>query len=173
MEKYSVLMSVYHKEKTEYLRQSMDSMLNQTVAPDEFVIVCDGPLGEELDRVLLEYAALHSCIKLVRLPENVGLGAALNAGLRACTNPIVARMDSDDVSMPDRIELELCAMNRENADIVSGTIIEFNTNTEEELARRVLPENMDGIRQFSRRRNPFNHPAVMFKKESVEKAGGY
>lgn len=173
MEKYSVLMSVYYKEKTEYLKQSIESILNQTVTPDEFVIVCDGPLGEELDGVLMEYAATNPVIKLLRLSENVGLGRALNAGLCACTNNIVARMDSDDISMPDRMERELLALVENDADIVSGTVIEFSENIEQELSRRILPVTSEGIRQFSRRRNPFNHPAVMFRKESVEKAGGY
>lgn len=171
---YSVLMSVYHKEKPEYLVQSIESILKQTVAPDEFVIVCDGPLNKELDEVLDVYAGrFPQMIKIIRLQENKGLGVALNAGLNHCKNDIVARMDSDDISFPSRMEKQLEIIEKYNIDIVSGTIIEFNENIDNELTRRVLPRDSGAIRKFARRRNPFNHPAVMYKKESVIKAGGY
>lgn len=172
--KYSVLMSVYVKEKPEYLRQSIESILAQTVKADEFVIVCDGPLTEELNQVLYQYEVSNPDImKVIRLKHNQGLGLALNAGLSQCTNELVARMDSDDISFPDRMEKQLKIMEQENVDIVSGTIIEFAEKIDNELARRVLPQDPEAIRKFARRRNPFNHPAVMYKKKSVIEAGGY
>ncbi|MCM1466814.1 MAG: glycosyltransferase [Alistipes sp.] len=171
---YSVLMSVYEKEKPEYLRQSIESILSQTVKAKEFVIVCDGPLTEELEQVIRTYADRYpQLFKIVRLEHNQGLGIALNAGLDRCTSELVARMDSDDISLPDRMEKQLQIMDKENVDIVSGTVIEFTDNVNNELARRVLPEKQEEIRRFLRRRNPFNHPAVMYKKESVMAAGGY
>ncbi len=172
--KYSVLMSVYVKENPEYLKQSIDSILKQTVKTDEFVIVCDGPLTEALNQVLYRYESSNpDIIKIIRLKHNQGLGLALNAGLSQCTNELVARMDSDDISFPDRMEKQLKIMEQENVDIVSGTIIEFTENVDNELARRILPQKSDEIRKFARRRNPFNHPAVMYKKKSVIEAGGY
>lgn len=174
MEKYSVLMSVYYKENPEYLIESIESILAQTVAADEFVIVCDGPLTVKLDEVLAGYESAHpELFKVIRLEENKGLGSALNVGLAHCSNEMVARMDSDDVSMPFRMEKELAAIKEQNVDIVSGTVIEFTENINNEQARRVLPKDMEAIRKFAKRRNPFNHPAVMYKKESVLKAGGY
>lgn len=173
-EKYSVLMSVYEKEKPEYLRQSVESILAQTVKPDEFVIVCDGPLNAELDEVLAEYVRRYADLfKIIRQKENRGLGNALNTGLKYCSNNLVARMDSDDISMPDRMERQLAVFAKENVDIVSGTVAEFLETTDNVVMRRVLPENSEEIRRFAKRRNPFNHPAVMYKKESVIKAGGY
>lgn len=171
---YSVLMSVYEKEKPQYFRLSIESILAQTVKADEFVIVCDGPLTPQLEQVLEEYEAKYpELMKIIRLETNRGLGTALNAGLRHCSNGIVARMDSDDIAFPARMEKQLSVMERENADIISATVVEFTQNTNQELARRVLPQQQEAIRKFARRRNPFNHPAVMYKKESVMAAGGY
>lgn len=174
MNKYSVLMSVYDKEKPEYFRQSIESILTQTVKADEFVIVCDGPLTRQLEQILEEYIAKSpELIKIVRLETNRGLGTALNEGLCYCSNEIVARMDSDDIAFPDRMEKQLLIMEREKADIISGTVIEFTENIKNELARRSLPQEQEAIRRFARRRNPFNHPAVMYRKECVMAAGGY
>lgn len=174
MNKYSVLMSVYDKEKPEYFRQSIESILIQTVKADEFVIVCDGPLTRQLEQILEEYIAKSpELIKIVRLETNRGLGTALNEGLCYCSNEIVARMDSDDIAFPDRMEKQLLIMEREKVDIISGTVIEFTENIKNELARRSLPQEQEAIRRFARRRNPFNHPAVMYRKECVMAAGGY
>ena len=141
-EKYSVLMSVYAKEKPEYLRQSIESILAQTVAADEFVIVCDGPLTEELDKVLAEYEnSRQDFFKIIRQKENKGLGIALNTGLSQCANSLVARMDSDDVSMPDRMERQLAVFAEKNVDIVSGTVAEFTVKTDNVVTKRILPEN--------------------------------
>lgn len=172
--KYSVLMSVYDREDPKYLKLSIESILGQTLKPDEFVIVCDGKLTSELTDVLetfiTEYGEL---IKLVQLPENKGLGIALNEGLAHCSNETVARMDSDDISAPDRMERQIKVLNEKGLDIVSGTVTEFANDINEQLGRRDLPATQEEILKFARRRNPFNHPAVVYKKSSVEKAGGY
>ena len=169
-DKYSVLMSVYYKEKPEYLQQSMESILNQTVPTDDFVLVCDGPLTPELDSVISQYSTLH----VVRLKENGGLGNALNEGMKHCQHELIARMDSDDISRPDRCERELKVFaDYPVVDVVSGTIEEFITSPDEVYSRRVLPENNDEIVEFAKKRNPFNHPAVMYRKSAVEAAGGY
>ena len=171
---YSVLMSVYHKENPIYLVKSIDSILEQTVRTKEFVIVCDGPLTDELNQIICQYKENYPDImKIIRLEKNQGLGIALNTGLGYCTNELVARMDSDDISLPDRMEKQLQIMEQENVDIISGTVVEFTDNINHELARRILPEKQEEIRRFVKRRNPFNHPAVMYKKESVMAAGGY
>lgn len=169
-DKYSVLMSVYYKEKPEYLQQSIESILNQTAPTDDFVLVCDGPLTPELDSVISKYSTLH----VVRLKENGGLGRALNEGMKHCQHDLIARMDSDDISRPDRCERELRVFaEHPEVDSVSGTIEEFTTSPDKAYSKRVLPETSDEIVEFAKKRNPFNHPAVMYRKSAVEAAGGY
>jgi glycosyltransferase involved in cell wall biosynthesis len=178
MEPYSVLMSVYKGESEQYFRGAVESMLAQTLPPDEIVVVCDGPLYEALDQVILSFA---DKIKVVRLKENRGLGQALAYGLQACTHEWIARMDSDDLSDPDRCYKQMTYLaEHPEVDILSGTIGEFNGGyTDAEEAREAvssykkLPLNHTDIVRYMKRRNPLNHPCVMFRKSKVESAGGY
>ena len=172
---YSVLMSVYYKERPEYLMSSMQSIYNQTVPADDFVLVCDGPLNSELDSVIGQMQSLfEDRLQIVRLKENGGLGNALNEGMKKCRFSLIARMDSDDISRPDRCEKQLKIFeNNPNIDIVSGVIEEFADDPNQIIGRRVPPEYNKEIIQYARKRNPFNHPCVMYRKESVEAAGGY
>ena len=173
--RYSVLMSVYRKEKAEYLRTAMDSIWNQTVPTDDFVLVCDGPLSDELDAVISEMENEHrGNLHVVRLEQNGGLGNALNAGIKECRHELVARMDSDDISRPERCERQLM-MFREHPglSICSGTVEEFSESPDVIEARRILPETNEEILRFAQKRTPFNHPCVMYRKSAVEAAGGY
>ena len=169
---YSVLMSVYYGEKAEYLRKSVESIFAQTALPDEFVLVVDGPVGNELSKEI-ELLKQRFGINCVSLPQNSGLGAALNFGLSHCKNEIVARMDSDDVAAPDRMEKQLALMQQTNADIVSSAVLEFKENPDDAEKQRIVPKTHAAIMAFARRRNPFNHPAVVYKKSVIENAGGY
>lgn len=168
---YSVLMSVYYKEKPEFLQQSIESMLAQTIKSDDFVLVCDGPLTPELDNIIEQYDAdLH----IVRLPTNSGLGNALNEGLKYCKHDIVARMDSDDISLPQRCEKELeLFADDPSLCIVSGALLEFFRLPQNVTGSRRVPATNEDIRSFSKRRSPFNHVTVMLKKSEAQKAGGY
>lgn len=172
---YSVLMSVYYKEHAEYLRTAMNSIWEQTVPTNDFILVCDGKLTPELDSVVEEMRTVHSeALHVIRLANNGGLGNALNVGIKHCKNELVARMDSDDISRPDRCERQIAMFSSyPEIDICSGTVEEFTTSTDEIEARRVLPEHQEEIVAFAKKRNPFNHPCVMYKKSSVETAGGY
>lgn len=172
---YSVLMSVYFKEKPNNLRQAMESMRNQTVPTDDFVLVCDGPLTDELNAVInKEQKKLGTVLQVLRLEKNGGLGNALNEGLKICKNELVARMDSDDISRPYRCEKQMELFERyPNISLSSGTVSTFVTVPDHPEGRRTLPITDAEIRVFSRKRNPMNHPCVMFKKSAVEEAGGY
>lgn len=171
---YSFLMPVYYKENAGNFKTAIESMLAQTAKPSEIVIVCDGPLTEELDAVLDEYSAkLGEMLNIVRLPKNVGVGAASNAGLKACRNELIARMDSDDISEPDRCEAQLAAFAKDDSlAIVGGYILEFTEDPQEGFLRE-LPLERDDILKMARRRNPFNHVTVMFKKSKALACGGY
>ena len=174
-EKYSVLMSVYNKEKAEYLKLSIDSMIRQTVMPDEIVIVEDGPLTQELYSVIDYYTNKYpELFIIVKLEKNSGLGVALNEGLKWCTNELVARMDTDDISCPERCEKQLLKFKTcPELDIVGTQIAEFIDTPDNTVSSRIVPTTHEDICVFARRRSPFNHPTVMYKKSKVLELGGY
>ncbi len=126
--KYTVLMGVYYKDNPEWLKQSIESILNQTVPPDEYLIMEDGELTDELEQVILEYEK-KDIIKIVRFKENRGLGPVLADGVKMATNNLIARMDADDISLSDRCEAQLNAFsNDEELCIVGGAVKEFYEN---------------------------------------------
>ena len=171
MEKYSVLMSLYKNEHPAYLRLALDSMLNQTVAPDEIVLVEDGPLTDELYAVVKEY---EPCLHLVVNEKNLGLGLALNTGLKACRNELVARMDTDDISKPDRCEKQLKRFEEKpELALVGCHIDEFIGTPDHVISQRRVPLRSEEIYQFAKKRSAFNHPAVMYRKSAVLAEGGY
>ena len=175
MQNYSVLMSVYHKEKPEYLRQAIESIQAQTVPTNDFVLVCDGPLNPELDAVIAaKQQEMGDTLNVVRLVKNCGLGNALNEGIRHCKNELVARMDSDDIAYPNRCEKQVAIFNvHPEVSVCSGIVEEFTTDPNTIDARRVPPETNAEIVEFAKKRNPFNHPCVMYKKFAVEAVGSY
>ena len=172
---YSVLMSVYHKERPEFLRQAMESIATQTVPTNDFVLVCDGPLNEQLDEVIVQMQNVFGqLLHVVRLEKNMGLGNALNIGIQHCKNDLVARMDSDDISRPDRCERQLKIFEeRPEFDICSGTVEEFTVQPQDVENKRVVPRTHEEILKFAKKRNPFNHPCVMYRKSAVLAAGSY
>lgn len=168
--KYSVLMSLYKKENPEYLRIAIDSMLNQTVAPDEIVLVEDGPLTDELYAVLDDYPILHR----IKNEKNLGLGLALNIGLKECRNELVARMDTDDCSKPERCEKQLQRfLEKPCLAIVGSHIDEFVDDISNVISQRIVPTTSEEIYKFAKKRSAFNHPTVMYSKTSVLENNGY
>ena len=176
MEPYSVLMSIYYKEDSTYFKQSLESILSQTVRTDDLVLVCDGPLTPELDAVIEEYVqAYPDLFHIIRLPENGGLGKALNKGLPECRHELVARLDTDDISLPDRMEKQLEAFRlHPEISLLSCAVKEFqNDNIDDISAIKSLPLTHEELLVYARKRSPINHPAVMFKKSAVLAVGGY
>lgn len=173
-EKYSVLMSVYNQEKPENLQKSIESMMKQTLPPGEFVLVCDGKLDEKLNDVIRwaeeNWRDIFVC---VRLKEHSGLGEALKEGVLHCKYPYIARMDSDDISEPNRCELQMKEMKKGVYAVVGGIIQEFRKKPGDMKSYRVSPETQEEILLYAKKRNPFNHPCVMLKKEAVIAAGNY
>ena len=171
---FSVLISVYYKEKPEYLEDAINSIFNQTLLPKEVILVEDGKLTDELYAVINILKEKYHEIKTVRLKENRGLGPALNEGLKYCSYDIVARMDSDDISMPNRFRLQIDFLeNHPDIDIISGWIDEFYGNKENIISTRKTPEAHNDIVKFGKSRNPINHPATMFRKSIICNIGGY
>ena len=168
---YSVLMSVYCKEKPENLITSVDSVMSQTIVPNDFVIVIDGPLGDDLYKALDLLKDKYNCINTIQLETNQGLGQSLSIGIKETKNDIVMRMDSDDICMPYRAEMQLPLMDK--YDLVGGIISEFSGDEKNIIGYRVVPETYKKIWNFAKYRCPFNHPSVMYRKSVVLAAGNY
>lgn len=171
--KISVLLSLYKKESPVFLDLCLASLFYQTYFPDEVVIVYDGPITHELNDCVNNWSEKLP-IKIVRLPNNVGLGEALNNGLKFCTHNIVFRMDTDDICHKDRFITQLSYFeNNPEVGLLSSSVGEFKETIDDVYAYRKLPLTHGQILQFAKKRNPFNHMAVAFKKDLVLAAGGY
>lgn len=174
MESYSVLMTVYKKDNPQYVKAGIDSMLAQTHKTNDFVLVCDGELPDELNAVIDSYADDNPDVfNIVRLPENVGLGAALRHGVPLCKNELVARMDNDDISYDFRCEKQVKRFEEQpELELIGGHVDEF-CEDKKIVCTRYVPVSPEEIKKYSRRRNPFNHSTVMFKKSAILKYGNY
>ena len=172
---YSVLMSVYKNDDSGNLKIAIESMLDQSKKPEQFVIVEDGPISEECERIILEFKNNNpSIFTILRLKKNGGLGNALNHGIKVCRNELIARMDADDFSLPDRCEKQVERFVKDNRlCFLGGQINEFIDDPENVVSSRIVPCSYNSIKRFSRRRSPFNHPTVMFRKSALEALGGY
>jgi glycosyltransferase involved in cell wall biosynthesis len=172
---FSVLLSVYHADKTAYLDTAISSIIYQSFPPTEIVLVKDGPIPKDIDNIIEKWRVFRpKLFKIITLKRNCGLGTALKIGLEACTNEVVARMDSDDISEPHRFQrqYEYLARNCE-VDIVGSYISEFKLEPNRPFAIRRVPIEHFQIKKMARYRSPLNHVSVMFRKDAVIKAGGY
>jgi amylovoran biosynthesis glycosyltransferase AmsE len=171
--KFSVLMSVYHKEKPEYLDLALKSIWDdQALKPDQIVLVKDGPLTNQLDSIIEIWKKSCPVLKIVSLEKNVGLGQALNVGLNECSFSLVARMDADDISLPDRFRKQIELFGKQPEIDICGTwCTEINEKNELKRKRKVPTEDEDIKRLVWS--CPINHPTVMFRKEKILEAGSY
>ena len=168
---FSVLMTVYEKEKPYNLRRSLLSSYRQTIRPTEIVLVCDGELTQELYDEIEQIKSEIPILKVYQLPCNVGSGPASCFGVKKCNTDLIARMDSDDYSEETRFEKQIKAFEENPNLIMVGTnILEKNT---EFTAFKTVPEKTEEIRKYSKFRNPFNNPSSMMKKEYILKVGNY
>lgn len=172
---FSVLMSVYYKENPEYLKLSLDSVIKQTVSAAEIVLIKDGPLTKELDDIINQYSDKYAGLfRVFSLEENVGLGKALNYGVQRCKYDLIARMDTDDIVVPERFELQVNEFIKDKELVLcGGYIAEFARDPLIISGYRRVPLTQAAILKFAKKRNPFNHMTVMFKKKAVLEAGNY
>lgn len=173
---FSIITSVYKNDKPEYVRVALDSLLvKQSVKPSEIVLVQDGPVPVGLSELLSEYEAKYGeLMHIIRLEKNGGLGNALRLGVENAKYDICARMDSDDIAVPDRFEKQLAYMEEHlECDIVGGQITEFIDTPDNIVGKREVPCDNDAIYQYMRSRCALNHPTVMFRKKAVLDAGNY
>lgn len=171
---FSVLLSVYYKEKPNYLIQALDSVFNQSLTPNEVVLVEDGSLTDDLNKVISEYEKKYNNIlKVIKFEHNRGLGVALHDGLLKCSNEIVFRMDTDDICDLNRFAKQIDIFKKMDVDVVGSNIVEYDENMENITSYRVVPENDKDIKKMAKKRNPINHVTVGFKKSKVISAGNY
>jgi glycosyltransferase involved in cell wall biosynthesis len=174
--KFSVLMSVYYKENADYFDMALKSILiEQTVLPDEFVLVCDGKLSDDLEDVIARYVdQFPHVMKICRIENNGGLGNALKVGLEQCTFEYVARADSDDICDRERFEKQLAYLEEHpEVDVLGTGIFEFGVSVEDIKSHKKMPSKHVDILKMAKTRNPINHMTVFMKKDAVLKAGSY
>ncbi|WP_152422009.1 glycosyltransferase [Natrialba chahannaoensis] len=172
---FSVLISVYENDDPDHLTIALDSVLDQMEVPSEIVLVADGPLTTELENVIERFRTSHpEVFTLVRLESNQGLGAALRAGLEACSYEFVARMDADDISKPERFEAQISyLLENPDVDVVGSYVGEFRDQPDAIDNVREVPSDSESVARMARFRSPTNHPSVMFRRSSVLEAGNY
>lgn len=176
MDKFSVVTSVYRNDKPEFVRVALDSMLvEQTLKPSEIVLVRDGSVPVDLERLLFEYEAKYSDVMhIIRLDKNGGLGNALKLGVENATYSLVARMDSDDICLPKRFEKQVAYMaEHQECDIVGGQMTEFIGEPTNVVGKRVVPESNEAIYEYMKSRCALNHVTVMFRKDTILNVGNY
>ena len=176
MLQFSIVTSVYKNDKPEFVRIALDSMLvEQSVKPTEIVLVRDGKVSNALEDLLGEYEARYpEILRVLRLEQNGGLGNALRLGVMSAKYDIVARMDSDDICLPNRFELQLKYMEQHpDVDILGGQMTEFIDTPDNVIGKRIVPCTNDLIYEYMKGRCALNHVTVMFRKASVLKAGNY
>ena len=173
---FSILMSLYHKENPKFLDQCFESILDsQTTKPTEIVLVLDGPIGEELTACVQKWQSkIGSPLRVVPLPQNVGLGKALNEGLKQCSYNWVFRMDTDDICTSDRFEKQIKFIEQNpNVVLFGGQILEFDQNISDADVLKAVPTTYEQIKKFSQNRCPFNHMTVAYKRDVILSLGGY
>lgn len=171
---FSVAMCVYKNDNPHHFRTALDSILNQTVPPSEIVLVVDGPVPDGMSNIITEYRSRHEILKPIFLERNVGHGNARRIAVKASSNELIAIMDSDDISVPDRFERQItCFEEDDRLSLLGGNISEFVGDESNVVGKRVVPTDDMQIKEYIKQRCPFNHVTVMFKKSEVLKVGNY
>ncbi len=172
---FSVLMSVYEGDNPLFLDKSLRSIFNQTLLPNEIILIKDGILNKKLNSVIDSYIIENTIpFKIIENKKNRGLGYSLKVGVEACSYEIIARMDADDISKNYRFECQLKLMHAmPNIDVLGSLIDEFSGDISNVICRRIVPEKDHDIKLFLKYRSPFNHPTVVFKKSKVLRSGNY
>lgn len=173
---FSVLISIYHKEKPEHFNACMKSIWNQqTLKPTEIVLVEDGPLTTELyDSIALWSERLQQTLRIIKLEDNVGTGKAKNIGLQHCQYEIVSIVDTDDISVSDRFEKQIkCFEADSELVILGGQITEFVDDIISPSGMRIVPLDNQALRQYAKKQSPFNNMTISYRKSKIMEVGGY
>lgn len=172
-----MLMSVYIKEKPEFLERALESIYNQTLKPKEVILVKDGLLNEELETIISKetrkFNESNIDFTCIQLKKNMGLGTALQTGLEKCDCDYIARMDSDDIAVSDRFEKQVDYIKKNpQISVVGGYINEF-IEEGKIIRTKTMPLKYKELYKYGKYRNPLNHMTVFFRKKDVIDSGGY
>lgn len=175
IDKYSVLITVYQNDNPSHFEESIKSLWTQEVTPDEIILIQDGPLKPDLERKIADIKKQSPCRLIHKiLKKNIGLSKALNYGLAFCSNNLIMRQDSDDISLPNRSSLQLEVFKQDSSiDLLSSSYDQYDFSMEAKVSDRKLPLDFASIKKFSRSRTPINHACLMFKKDIIMEIGGY
>jgi glycosyltransferase involved in cell wall biosynthesis len=171
-EKISVLMSVYKNDNPLYFDESLESILGQTLLPDEIVLIQDGDVSVEIENIIEKYNNIFPNILLYKNDNNIGLGLSLRKGICYCNNEYIFRMDSDDISNKYRFEKQIVYL-KSGFDVVSSNYYAFEGNIKNIIAKRFLPEKDEFIKKQAKYKSPLCHAVVAYKKSKVLEAGNY
>ena len=169
----SVVMAVYYKIEPEHFRRALESMVSQTLPPDELIVVEDGALGPELHAVLDEFSKSQVPLVRVALPENRGSAIAAQAGVEVARYPWIVRMDADDIALPDRLDRQMGVVRGGDVDVVGSAMLEFDGDESRVVGTRVLPEQHEAIARYARINSPVNNPTAVIRRSALNDAGGY
>ena len=171
---FSVIMSVYKSDNPEQLDVALDSIINQTLPPNEIIVVVDGPVPNALSNTLEDKKTIFPQLKILYQEQNIGLGGALRIAVENTQYKYLARMDSDDISLPNRFELQMNEFKKDDTlSLVGGMITEFVETPENIISKRILPCSDAEIKQFMKSRCGVNHVTIIVKKDDLLKAGSY
>jgi glycosyltransferase involved in cell wall biosynthesis len=172
---FSVLITVYGADNPKFFKEAMNSIwFTQSLQPSQIVLVQDGPVCREVSSIITCYKKiLGEKLTFFELKINAGLAFALNEGFKLVKYSLIARMDSDDISLPDRFQKQIDYITKNDVDIVGGQILEFGKDINDVFSKRLVPLDHDDIVSFMKFRSPFSHPTIMFKKQVVEDLQGY
>jgi len=171
----SALITTYAGESAEHLQASLNSLIHQTLLPDQIVVVIDGPIDTAQRKVIAHFSTIktNSQITILDLPQNGGLAKTLNQGLKVCTGDYIMRMDSDDLSLTDRLMIEKSYLDSHpDIDLVASWSSEF-IDEAQDLRLKTSPTEHDAIIEALKWRNVIAHPTILVRKSKLDAIGGY
>ena len=174
---FSVIMAVYKNDNVSYFERALESIsIDQTVKPKQIVVIQDGKVSSKIDEIItcIENKCTEIEFSVLKKDKNEGLAAALNDGIALCKYDWIARMDADDISIPNRFELQIKAIeNNRDIAVIGGDIAEFNEVPGDLHSERHVGKTIEDIRKMAKKRTPLNHVTVMYLKSAVLQVGGY
>lgn len=170
--KFSVILPIYIKVDFYTFQKSFNSIINQTLKPDEILIIFDGPIKKKIDIFLKIQKKKYSFIRIINFKKNYGLGHVLNYAVKKCNYEYIARCDADDISKKNRFKKQIKFLIRyPKVDVLGTNIIELFNN--KFYSKKKMPCNHDNIIKQLNFRNPINHSSVIFKKKKLVQSGNY